>query len=179
MTEHQRAPDVAVETLPLDALCDRIVADTHARAHAAVPRIRARLAALAAREPHGTARDLHQAFAALADRLLAHLAKEENILFPALAALAEADRMGRSRPPLAFPTVLHPIRVLEDEHARLSAGLETIESLVRSHGQPAADDAAWRVVLDDLATFRAELVAHVSFATEVLFPRALELDRRV
>jgi regulator of cell morphogenesis and NO signaling len=179
MTENPRASETAVESLPLDALCDRIVADTHARAHAAVPRIRGRLAALAAREPRSAAPALHQAFAALADRLLAHLAKEENILFPALTALAEADRAGRSRPPLAFPTVLHPIRVLESEHVQLTAGLETIETIVRGAGQPAADDEAWRVVLNDLAKFGAELVAHVTFEAEVLFPLALELDRRV
>ena len=179
MTEHQRAPDVAVELLPLDALCDHIVAGTHARAHAAIPCIRARLAALAAREPYGHAPHLHQAFAALAERLLAHLAKEENILFPALTALAEADRMGRSRPPLAFPTVLHPIQVLEGEHVRLGAGLDDIDVLVRECAPPAADDEAWQLVLDDLAAFRDELVGHVHFATTVLFPRALELDRRV
>lgn len=179
MTENPRASETAVESLPLDVLCDRIVAGTHARAHAAVPRIRGRLAALAAREPLGTAPELHQAFAALADRLLAHLAKEENILFPALAALAEAERTGRSRPPLAFPTVLHPIRVLESEHARLTAGLDTIEAIVRGAGESAAHDEAWRVVLDDLAAFGADLVAHVTFEAEVLFPRALDLDRRV
>lgn len=179
MTENPRASETAVESLPLDALCDRIVADTHARAHAAVPRIRGRLAALAAREPRSAAPALHHAFAALADRLLAHLAKEENILFPALTALAEAERTGRSRPPLAFPTVLHPIRVLETEHASLATGLATIEAIVRGADQPAADDEAWRVVLNDLAVFSAELVAHVAFEAEVLFPRALELDRRV
>jgi len=179
MTENPRASESAVESLPLDALCDRIVADTHARAHAAVPRIRGRLAALAAREPRSAAPELHQAFAALADHLLAHLAKEENILFPALTALAEADRAGRSRPPLAFPTVLHPIRVLESEHARLTAGLEAIGAIAGVARESAAYDEAWRVVLDDLVAFHADLVAHVTFEAEVLFPRALELDRRV
>ena len=75
--------------------------------------------------------------------------------------------------------MLHPIRVLESEHVRLTAGLETIDAIVGGAGQSAADDEAWRVVLDDLAAFRADLVAHVAFEAEVLFPRALDLDRRV
>jgi regulator of cell morphogenesis and NO signaling len=179
MTENPRASETAVESLPLDALCDWLVAETHARAHAAVPRIRARLAALAAREVSGAALGLHEAFAAIAERLLAHLAKEENILFPALTALAEAERMGRSRPPLAFATVLHPIRVLEAEHARLTTGLEALDAVARELGPVLKNDPAWRVLLEDLAAFRADLVAHVTFEAEVLFPRALELDRRV
>ena len=178
MIEDQRALQFDAATLPLDALCDRLVAGPHAWAHAAVPRIRSRLAALATREPLGSAGDLHRTFADLADRLLAHLAKEENILFPALAALADAERAGRSRPPLAFPTILHPIRLLESEHERLMAGLATVEALTGDL-DVAPGDAAWRAVLDDLAAVRTELVAHVAFEADVLFPRALELDRRV
>ncbi len=179
MSEHERESWIAAESVPLDALCERVVAGTHARAHAAVPRILARLAALAAHEPHGAAPAVHRAFAALAEGLLAHLAKEKNILFPALVALAEADRMGRSRPPLAFPTVLHPIQVLEAEQARLTATLDALDALVQDQEAPTADDETWRAVKSDLAAFRCEVVAHAAFQTEVLFPRALELDRRI
>jgi regulator of cell morphogenesis and NO signaling len=178
MTENQRAIEFDAATLPLDALCDRLVAGPHAWAHAAVPRIRSRLATLATREPMGRAAAVHRAFVDLADRLLAHLAKEENILFPALAALADAERAGQSRPPLAFPTILHPIRVLESEHERLMAGLAAVEALTGGVDDAPVEDA-WRAVLDDLAAFRAELVAHITFEAEVLFPRAVELDGRM
>jgi regulator of cell morphogenesis and NO signaling len=178
MTEDQRARQFEAARLPLDALCDRLVAGPHAWAHAAVPRIRSRLATLATREPAGAAADVHRTFVDLADRLLAHLAKEENILFPALAALADAERAGASRPPLAFPTILHPIRVLEGEHERLMTGLAAVEALTGGVDGPPVD-GAWRAVLDDLATFRSELVAHIAFEADVLFPRALELDRRM
>lgn len=179
MTEKPRAVDDDTARLPLDMLCDRLVAGPHARVHAAVPRIRSRLAALAAARPAGLGIRLQGAFTGLADQLLAHLAKEENLLFPALTALAEAERMGRSRPPLAFATVLHPIRVLESEHARLATGLEALDAVAGEFGPAEGDDPAWPVLLGDLAAFRADLVAHVTFETDVLFPRALELDRRV
>ena len=58
------------------------------------------------------------------------------------------------------------------------AGLATVEALTGDL-DVAPGDAAWRAVLDDLAAFRTELVAHVAFEADVLFPRALELDRRV
>ncbi len=178
MTEHPLAIGVDAARLPLDALCDHLVAGPHARMHAAVPRIRSRLAALAAREPEGPATGLQAAFADLATRLLAHLAKVENILFPAVTALADAERSGRSRPALAFPTVVHPIRVLEAEHERLLAALAEVEAL-RGELSHAPPDDAWHTIQDDLTAFHADLAAHVHFEAEVLFPRAIELDQRL
>ncbi|MGD9903023.1 MAG: hemerythrin domain-containing protein [Vicinamibacterales bacterium] len=177
MTEHERAPDGEWAVLPLDLLCDRLVAGPHAAVHAAVPRIRARLATIAERAP-GVATDaVRQAFTAAADLLLAHLAKEENILFPALSALADAARTGGPRPPLAFPTVLHPIRLLETEHARLATALDDLQALAASHPDAASD--AWRAVLADVTALGETLRAHAGLEAEVLFPRALDLDRRV
>jgi regulator of cell morphogenesis and NO signaling len=177
MTEYERAPDGEWAALPLDLLCDRLVAGPHAAVHAAVPRIRGRLATIAERTPGVETDAVRQAFTAAADLLLAHLAKEENILFPALSALADADRGGQPRPPLAFPTVLHPIRLLETEHARLAAALDELQALAARHPDAATD--VWRPVIEDLATLVQTLRAHARLEVEVLFPRALELDRRV
>lgn len=177
MTEPERASDGEWAALPLDVACDRLLAGPHAAIHAAVPRIRARLATIAERTPGAATDAVRQAFTATADLLLAHLAKEENILFPALGALADAERAGRPRPPLAFPTVLHPIRLLETEHARLATALDDLEALAARHPDAAAD--AWRPVLEDLTALGQTLRLHARLESEVLFPRALELDRRV
>ncbi|MGE0815372.1 MAG: hemerythrin domain-containing protein [Vicinamibacterales bacterium] len=164
-------------SLPLDALCDRLLGDLHAPIHAAVPTIRARLAVLADRTPQPRTEELRRAFAAAAERLAAHLAKEENIVFPALIALAEAERAGRSRPPLAFPTVLHPIRALEAEHRRLAAAIDELTALSDTH--PDRASAPWTAVRADLAALHRLVAAHVQVEDEVLFPRALELDARL
>lgn len=177
MTEHERAPGGEWAALPLDLLCDRLIAGPHAAVHAALPRIRARLATIADRAPASETEAVRQAFTLAADLLLAHLAKEENILFPALSALADAEQAGRPRPPLPFPTVLHPIRLLEAEHARLATNLEGLQALIDRH--PDADSDAWRPVREDLSSLRQTLLAHARLEADVLFPRALDLDRRV
>jgi regulator of cell morphogenesis and NO signaling len=171
------APDTAAQ--PLDELCEAILEQHHAYAHIAVPRIRGHLAAVMEQEPDAVPATLPGVFADLADRLLSHLAKEENILFPALAAMAEAERAGRGRPPLPFPTVLHPIRVMETEHASLAAGLEQLTALAHGFVAPDGASAATRRLLTELATFRDHLAAHLQVENDVLFPRALELDRRL
>jgi regulator of cell morphogenesis and NO signaling len=177
MTEDERAPDGDWAALPLDVVCDRIVAGPHGAVHAAVPRIRARLAALAGDEPRAEIEAVRQAFAAAADLVLAHVAKEANILFPALSALAEAERAGQPRPLLAFPTVMHPIRLLEAEHARVETALDGVQSLVDRH--PEAASNRWAPVRQDLSALRQTLRAHGRLEADVLFPRALDLDRRV
>jgi regulator of cell morphogenesis and NO signaling len=164
---------------PLDELCEAILERHHAHAHVAVPRLRGHLAALVEREPGALPVALPAAFAELADRLQSHLAKEENILFPALATMAEAERNGRGRPPMPFPTVLHPIRLMESEHAGLADGLERVKALASGFVPPDGASASTRRLLEDLAAFCDDLAAHLQVENDVLFPRALELDRRL
>jgi regulator of cell morphogenesis and NO signaling len=166
-------------TLPLDALCEDILVRHHAYAHIAVPRIRGYLASIVEREPGAVPLALPAVFAEVADLLTGHLAKEENILFPALAVMAEAERVGGSRPPLAFPTVLHPIRLMEAEHARLASGLDELKRLTHDFARPEGTSDALGRLLEELKTFCDQVEAHLRVENEVLFPRALDLDRRL
>jgi regulator of cell morphogenesis and NO signaling len=180
MAEPHREPVSAeASAQPLDALCDDILVRHHAYAHIAVPRIRGQLAALLEREPGVVPERLPAAFAGVADLLLNHLAKEENILFPALSLMAEAERTGGGRPPLAFPTVLHPIRLMEAEHARLAEGMDELARLTSDFAVPDGASDSLRRLLTELRTFGAQLSAHLQEENDILFPLALELDRRL
>lgn len=177
MADEPTRSDLDAGGASIDTLCESILARHHAYAHGALPRIRGHLAALTEQEP--ALAPVHAAFGRLADRLASHLAKEEHILFPALVALAEAERAGRTRPPMAFPTVLHPIRLMEAEHARLAADLEALRQAADGFAlAPGASDARRRV-MGELAAFSADLQAHLRIENDVLFPRAVDLDGRL
>src|SRR5689334_3422916 len=103
---------------PLDVLCVDIVERYHAALHRSLPRIRDELAALCGMDASHELRAVQVGFSDLADQIEGHLAKEEHLLFPALEALAVAERETGRRPATAFVTVLHPIRLMETEHAR-------------------------------------------------------------
>ncbi|HUU34469.1 MAG TPA: hemerythrin domain-containing protein [Vicinamibacterales bacterium] len=166
---------------PLDELCDAIIERHHTYLHGVIPLLRGWLGTLAAREPQllPALAETRAAFGELADQLVGHLAKEETILFPALVALAQAAREGASRPPLPFPTVLHPIRMMESEHARLEQGLERLRAVAGDFALPAdASDAARRCYVE-LGRLDREVRAHLLAENDVLFPRALELERRL
>ena len=163
---------------PLDVMCDEIVERYHAALRRSLPRIRDELAHLDATATSPTVLRLATAFGELAELIEAHLAKEEHLLFPALEALANAERTGGPRPPLPFATVLHPIRLMEAEHARIELALDRLRELVFAVSEPDTLSAAWHHCMADLSRLDDDLREHHRTENEVLFPRALELERR-
>ncbi len=164
---------------PLDELCDLVLERHHAYVHGAIPMIRAALAQLAERDGPPWLPEVRAAFSDLADQLTSHLLKEEAILFPAMAALAQADREGKNRPPLPFPTVLHPIRMMESEHARIAGLLEQIRLATSGFIVPDGAPESWHRAVRALARFDEAMQAHLHAENDVLFPRALELERHL
>jgi regulator of cell morphogenesis and NO signaling len=93
--------------------------------------------------------------------------------------MADAERAGAARPPLPFATLLHPIRVMETEHARLASSLEVLTAIANNFVAPEGASDATRRLMTKLAIFRDELVAHLHVENDQLFPRALEIDQRL
>lgn len=166
---------------PLDELCASIVERYHSSLYRSLPLIHGELARLADTDPAPPPMlaETRAAFAELSHQLQSHLAKEENLLFPALEALARADRAGGPRPLLAFSTVLHPIRVMETEHARIESTLDRLRELTHAFVAPERASERWRHCLAALSQLDADLRAHHREESEVLFPRALEIECRM
>ena len=166
---------------PVDEFCALIVARHHTYLHDMIPFISARLDALVEHEPAAVAllASTRALFAELARELRGHLAKEENVLFPALEAMAKAEREGGPRPALPFPTVLHPIRLMETEHARIEAAMDHLREVTAGFVATEGSSDGWRQCLSAFASLDEDLREHLRAENEVLFPRALELERRL
>lgn len=109
--------------------------------------------------------------------VLSHFAKEENILFPAFAALADARRHQAGPPRLPFPSVLHPIRAMEVEHDRAERELTWLQTFARAFEPTPGSGEAWRDFRHALTRFADELRSHARFENDLLFPRALDVER--
>ena len=164
---------------PLDVMCDEIVERSHAALRRSLPRIRDGLAHLCATAASPAIPRLAAGFGELAELIEAHLAKEENLLFPALEALANAERTGGARPALPFATVLHPIRLMESEHVRIELALDRLREMVLAVSEPDTLSAAWHDCMAGLAQLDVDLRDHHRTENDLLFPRALELERRI
>ncbi len=146
-------------------LVDHIVAGHHAWLREALPRLTDLLArvvkAHAAKDPRLA--EAQRTFAALRAELESHMAKEENILFPAIVAL------DRGRPSL--PSFDGPIAVMEHEHDDAGRALERLRALTDGYEPPADACNTHRALLDALAELERDLHLHIHKENNILFPR--------
>jgi regulator of cell morphogenesis and NO signaling len=165
----------------LDALTRHIVDRHHKYVREIIPAIDAWLAKLVSRhgQRHPELADVWHTFSELAQELTSHMAKEESLLFPAIADLAAAGRTTGRLPASPFGTVLYPVRAMEDEHRAAGDLIARIRTLSGNYTPP--DDACttYRLCYGELQRFQADLVEHVHLENNVLFPRALELERQL
>lgn len=170
--------DLIEDHLTIEVLCEAIVDRYHASLQQLIDRVRDDLATLASTRPNPRIAILRDDFIVLADQIEIHLAKEENLLFPAFEALAKAARSGAGRPPLPFVTVVHPIRAMEAEHVRIEAALDQLRLVARQAAEPEILSACFLRCLSALSTLDDNLRVNHRMENEVLFPKALELERR-
>ena len=119
--------------------------------------------------------DVARLFESVVSEMTAHMAKEENILFPYIAALAEAVRGGEAAPLAPFGDIENPIRVMESEHESAGASMALIRTMTGGYSLSADACVTYRVCLQELEAFERDLHQHVHLENNVLFPRARAL----
>lgn len=114
-------------------------------------------------ERHPELDEVQVAYRALHTELDAHLAYEEEVLFP--TCVAGAERTDASMPEL--------VRHVLVEHDLAAGLLARIAASTRRYAVPADACASYRLLLDGLAELEAELHRHVHEENNVLFPAVL------
>jgi regulator of cell morphogenesis and NO signaling len=164
---------------PLPELIEHILQVHHVYMKQALPRLRelTRKVLQAHGARHGEMlRRLYDLYAALDTELTTHLRKEEEILFPYIAA-AEARRPGSPVGPAAcFGSVGNPIRQMEAEHESAGGALAQIRKLTGDYALP--DDACptFRALYEELERMEADLHQHIHLENNILFPRAIAAE---
>ena len=153
-THHQYVKKAIPQILPLA----QKVADVHGDHHSEVIRI-------------------NKLFQDLAEELLAHLQKEEMILFPYIKKLVADESAGKCTDPGCFGSIGSPISVMEAEHE--NAGLILKEMYRISDGYSAPEDACntFRVLYGKLKEFEDDLHRHIHLENNILFPKAIEKEQ--
>ena len=160
-------------------LTRHIVEHHHQYVRRAVPTVSAQLEKLVNRhgERHRELAQVRLTFGQLADELLTHMEKEENLLFPVIDEMAAAQAVGGPLPPGPFATALHPIRVMEADHALAGDLTQLIRRITGDFAVPADGCTTYRACYAELAHFEADLHRHIHLENNVLFPKALEIER--
>ncbi|HEY0679847.1 MAG TPA: iron-sulfur cluster repair di-iron protein [Chitinophagaceae bacterium] len=109
--------------------------------------------------------------------LSAHLVKEEKVLFPFIKELVAAKTNGQPMHASAFGTVQSPIHMMELEHELAGEHMEKIRQLSNNFTLPEDACASYSLLYRKLAEFEDDLHLHVHLENNILFPKAVELEK--
>lgn len=112
----------------------------------------------------------------LQEELVAHMLKEEQMLFPYITLLEEAVEQNRALSAPFFGSVRNPIHVMMEEHDSAGEKLSEVRRLSRAFEAPADACAKYQEFYRRLRVFDRDLRRHVHLENNILFPRAVELE---
>lgn len=162
----------------LTALVHHIQQRYHVPLRAELPRLAAMLAKVVAKHGDhlpGVLMPLQQTFRDLEEELLAHMQREDRVLFP----MVEALEAGRPLPGGAIAdAMLPPIAVMEAEHADAGAALARMRALTDGYAPPEWACPTFRGLYYGLSQLEADMHVHVHLENNILFPRSAWLATR-
>lgn len=165
----------------LTALIQHIVQTHHAYIRSELPQLQSMAERVAVKHgpAHPEATAVQRNLAQLADELIFHLNKEERILFPYIEGLERSHHQHAAPPSACFGSVENPIQAMIHEHE--SAATLLGEMRAATHGFVPWPEACPTTVglYHGLDAFERDLHRHVHLENNLLFPRAIALEREV
>jgi regulator of cell morphogenesis and NO signaling len=126
---------------------------------------------------HSEIARLRSTFQALSAELEPHMVKEEMVLFPYIIRLEEhsINNDPVSIPP--FRTVANPIHMMSMEHDGAGYLLRQIRQITSDYTPPLDGCLSYQTLYKALEEFEKDLHQHIHLENNILFPRALELEK--
>lgn len=184
LTELQQQTGAAVndyQSWPLDLLADYIEKKHHRYVEATSSQLKQYLARLC--EVHGKQHpelfEIAEQFYASAGELAQHMKKEELILFPVIRKMVQAKQNHQEMEAPHFGTVKNPIQMMMQEHDTEGERFRLIEKLSDHHTPPQDGCNTYKVTFALLKEFEDDLHQHIHLENNILFPKALALEKEV
>jgi regulator of cell morphogenesis and NO signaling len=129
-------------------------------------------------ENHPELLHIHAIFRGLAQELTHHMMKEEMVLFPYIARMEEAVTAGEPVLPPPFGTVANPVAMMEHEHDSAGNALRAMRAATNGYIAPEGACASYQALYRALDEFEADLHQHIHLENNILFPRAITMEKR-
>lgn len=125
--------------------------------------------------------EMLEIFLKLNKEMLSHLDAEERILFPYIKEMEESQRNGKtsSNGKQQSDTAAQAIQMMEEEHDEAGSLMARLEALSNGFTPPEDACATFRVYFENLKAFRDDLHRHVHLENNILFPKALKLEKQL
>ncbi|NEV93703.1 iron-sulfur cluster repair di-iron protein [Psychroflexus sp. YR1-1] len=118
-------------------------------------------------------------FAEIANELTQHMKKEELILFPFIRKMEKAMKNGETIDRAHFGTVENPIAMMEDEHEAAGDLLKEIARITSNYTLPEHACNTYRAMFHKLQEFETDLHLHIHLENNILFPKALAMEKSI
>jgi regulator of cell morphogenesis and NO signaling len=173
------ATDQRYDKWELDFLADYIVNTHHAYVEEAMPMILSYAQKVAS--VHGHAHtptiEIYKLFIDVVNELTPHMKKEELILFPFIKKMMKAKKEQTAFEAGRFGTVQNPIDMMESEHEVAGTILKQIAKLSNNYTPPEWACNTFKALYAKLEEFEQDLHLHIHLENNILFPKALTLEK--
>ncbi len=164
----------------LDFLTDYIVNTHHSYGKKTIPDIRIYAAKVAT--VHGAHHPellrINQLAQEVCDEMSSHMVKEETVLFPYIKQLVTAKNNGTGKVQFGnLQTVETPINMMEMEHELVGGNMNEIRKISNNYELPEDTCASYSFLFKTLDEFENDLHIHVHLENNILFPKALDLEK--
>lgn len=130
-------------------------------------------------ERHPELLQINGLFTTSVSELAQHMKKEELVLFPFVRKMAAVNHAGEPVPASHFGTVENPISMMMHEHDTEGERFRKIAELSNDYTPPADACNTYRVTFALLKEFEEDLHRHIHLENNLLFPRAIALEKQL
>lgn len=126
-----------------------------------------------------TLADLYQYCHLLHQEMMAHLNKEEIVLFPYILQLLKQLEYNETTADLIFKSVATPINMMMMEHESADECIAEIDQLILKIDDPIKSNMQFQIFCEQYNKFKDDLITHIHLENNILFPKAIELEKQL
>jgi len=113
-------------------------------------------------------------FVSLSNELLAHMQKEERVLFPAIKEMLKNQQSN-----FPFGSIENPVRMMEHEHDNAGDIIKKIQILSNNFTTPDYACNTYKALYHKLEEFTNDLFQHIHLENNILFPKVRKLENEI
>jgi regulator of cell morphogenesis and NO signaling len=116
-------------------------------------------------------------FQGLEQELTMHMMKEERVLFPYIVRMEESVIQKEPVLPPPFGSVQNPVTMMMHEHDSAGEALRLMRKASAGYTPPCDACISFQTLYKALADFEADLHQHIHLENNILFPRAIAMEK--
>lgn len=157
-------------------LCDFITTNLHVRIRKMLPSIHTLFRSMEKKKM--LPREIGKLAVELAEDIQSHIQKEQRMLYPYIRQIAGAASTGEELHIAPFGLISKPIKVLTREHLQLSEILNSLVSFLKEFKEDSFTSES-NELIKLLIEFRSNFRLYIHFENNILFLKAISLERRI